>query len=150
MADKPKDKPDWWQHILDAPKSTTSTDPLSSMLPRREYLRLPKTPDMSGPYKLTQLELALYTTPSRPFGNYAFGNIDGKGRFIVRYVGRFTAGGQRLRHGIGQYTHFMLSHAATEKEAVEKECCLYHDFKPLDNDIHPACPDGMCCPRGCQ
>lgn len=109
----------------------------------------PKTLGMHGPYKLTEAEVSRHTSPQRPHGNYAFGKLNEKGQLLVYYVGRFNHGGERLKHGIGRYTHFMLSHATTEKEAVEKECRNYHDFKPPHNKVHPACPEGICCPLGC-
>jgi hypothetical protein len=111
---------------------------------------LRKSLNMGGPFELTEAEIAKYRSPSRPHGNYAFGELDKANNvFLVSYVGRFNHGGERIKHGIGRYKHFKISHAATEKEAVEKECQNYHDFMPPDNKIHPACPTGMCCPNGC-
>lgn len=110
----------------------------------------PKTLNMSGAYVLSEAEIAKHCSSLRPHGNYAFGKMNEKNQFLIYYVGRFNHGGNRLKHGIGKYSHFKISHAATEKEAVEKECQNYHDFTPPDNKIHPACPTGMCCPRGCS
>lgn len=107
-----------------------------------------RTLNMSGPFPLTEAEVAKHRNPLLPHGNYAFGFIDEEG-FRVHYVGRFNAGGRRISHGVGRYSHFKMSYASTEKEAVEKECRNYHDFNPPDNKVHPACPDGTCCPYGC-
>jgi hypothetical protein len=128
---------------------TTPRKPLNNLPSLIEPPKKQRTLNMSGPYELSEAEIAKHCSPSRPHGNYAFGSVDAKGVFLVSYVGRFNAGGKRLKHGIGKYKHFKISHAATEKEAVEKECCNYHDFMPPGNQIHPACPSGMCCPRGC-
>ena len=109
-----------------------------------------KTLGMNGPFPLTGAEIAKHCSSWRPHGNYAFGRIDDQDIFHVHYVGRFNAGGERLKHGIGRYSHFKISHANSEKEAVEKECRNWHDFNPPDNKIHPACPGGFCCPQGCK
>ena len=110
----------------------------------------PKSLDMRGAYPLTKEEVAKHRSSLYLHGNYAFGHLNEKGEFVVSYVGRFDKGGNRINHGVGRYTHFKISYAATEKEAVEKECRNYHDFTPPDNQIHPACPSGMCCPLGCS
>lgn len=109
----------------------------------------PKTLGMGGPFELNDAEIARRTSIVRPHGNYAFGNVGEDGKFYVSYVGRFSATAGRLRHGLGRYSHFKISFAATEKESVEKECRNYHDFMPPDNKVHPACPEGFCCPLGC-
>lgn len=107
-----------------------------------------KSLNMSGPYELTLAQIAVYCTPQKPYGNYAFGKVI-DGVFNVHYVGRFSKGGERIKHGVGRYSHFKLSHALNERVAFEKECLNYHDFTPPDNKIHPACPVGSRCPRGC-
>jgi hypothetical protein len=111
---------------------------------------LTKTLDMSGPFPLTEAEIAKHCSRLLPHGNYAFGTLNEQGGLVVYYVGRFNKGGERLKHGVGRYTHFKISHAASEKESVEKECRNYHDFNPPHNKVHPACPEGMCCSLGCK
>ncbi|MFL6228723.1 MAG: hypothetical protein ACJ741_08080 [Pyrinomonadaceae bacterium] len=128
--------------------TTVPSKPTSSVLSKPVVPR--KTLGMNGAFALNEAEIAKHCSPLRPHGNYAFGNLNEKGAFLVYYVGRFNHGGKRLKHGIGKYQHFMISHAATEKEAVEKECRNYHDYTPPHNKIHPACPEGLCCPHGCK
>lgn len=135
---------------LSSTQATPASPSRPAVRPKITPPGLRKTLDMSGPFPLTEAEIAKHCLPLRPHGNYAFGNLNDKGELLVYYVGRFNAGGERLKHGVGRYTHFKISHAATEKESVEKECRNWHDFKPPHNKIHPACPTGFCCPHGCK
>lgn len=88
-------------------------------------------------------------------GNYAYGYLNDKGFFIVRYVGRSdTDLRERIKHGIEdmnadpncRFERFKFSYAKSVGEAYEKECKNYHDFGGdrgfLKNRVHPAKPDG--------
>lgn len=81
-------------------------------------------------------------------GNYAFGIVKEDGLFYVYYVGRSDEDLQTeiiaRSANYPQLTHFMYSYASSKKEAFEKECKNYHDFKcpALLNKIHPDRPDG--------
>ena len=47
------------------------------------------------------------------------------------------------------YKSFYYEEASFENEAYEKECILWHKYRPRDNDIHPDVPDnskGLKCP----
>lgn len=91
-------------------------------------------------------------------GNYAYGYINDKGLFVVRYVGRSDADlKERIKHGITdmesdptcRYERFKFSYADSIVEAYEKECRNYHDFGGhlglLVNQNHPAKPEGINC-----
>ena len=78
-------------------------------------------------------------------GNYALGYEAGGG-FQPKYVGRSdTDVKTELKVNLPATRtrqRFKFSYAATKKEAFDKECMNYHDFKvDLENDIHPRRPD---------
>jgi len=105
--------------------------------------------DMDGPFPLTNDEINDVVFRSSA-GNYALGHTiteDGERSFIVEYVGRSdTDVAKRLKQHVGEnYKQFKYSHAASPKQAFEKECKNYHDFggiDGLDNEVHPRRPDG--------
>lgn len=104
-----------------------------------------KSLDMEGPYPLNENEIDKRIKNGK-IGNYAYGYVDERGMFIVKYIGRSdTCLNTGIRHGINEYNLFKFSYAETVKEAFEKECKNYHDFggkEKLDNSIHPARPEG--------
>lgn len=111
---------------------------------------------MVGPYRLTDDEINA-NVESYKIGNYAFGYLNDKGVFVVRYVGRSdTDLRTRIKHGIVdrrtnsevyQYEYFKFSYADTSAEAYIKECKNYHDFGgdrgKLLNANHPDAPNGL-------
>lgn len=86
-------------------------------------------------------------------GNYRIGVIV-DGWFNVCYVGRATD--QTLQSRMLQHQeyeddiyYFDFNAADTDKQAIEKECIDFHTFGGddwLDNEYHPALPEGMECP----
>ncbi len=112
--------------------------------------------NMVGPYILTENEVNANIESDR-IGNYAFGYLNDKGVFVVRYVGRSdTDLRTRIKHGLTdrninptkyRYEWFKFSYADTPMEAYIKECKNYHDFGgdrgKLLNTNHPDTPDGM-------
>lgn len=83
-------------------------------------------------------------------GAYALGRFDAAGRFCVNYVGRSdTDIRARLCEHIGSDNLFKFSHFLSPRAAFEKECALFHDFKPPGNRVHPSRPGGTSweCPR---
>lgn len=73
-------------------------------------------------------------------GAYALGQ-EIQGTFYVHYVGRSDSDlAARLVKHVGKYSHFKAGYYDTAKAAFEKECRLYHDFTPRDNQIHPDRP----------
>lgn len=110
---------------------------------------------MGQSYPLTIEEIEKNIEPNR-IGNYAYGYLNDKGSFIVKYVGRSDTNLQeRIQHGIIdnsnnpnlRYERFKFSYANSLKEAYEKECRNYHDFGGdkghLCNLHHPDSPDGL-------
>ncbi|MCY4002680.1 MAG: hypothetical protein OXF33_03100 [Rhodospirillales bacterium] len=80
----------------------------------------------------------------REIGAYALSKSDEIFKEI-RYVGRDDKNvHRRLGEHVakGKYSHFMFTNVGTIKEGYELECRLYHDYNPVDNNIHPAAPDG--------
>jgi len=93
-----------------------------------------------GPFELTNAVIDIKV--KKEIGAYALGYVNNN-TFHVSYVGRDDDDlNRRLKEHVGSYQHFKFRHYNTAKEAYEKECYLYHDFTPRDNDIHPAKPDG--------
>ncbi len=108
---------------------------------------------MTGPFSLDNGTIDAKVAKSR-IGNYALGHVNSSDMFIVKYVGRSDACvNTRLKSHVGKHPKFKFSYASSQKEAFEKECNNYHDFGgpkgELENDIHPARPDGTNwkCPR---
>ncbi len=106
---------------------------------------------MNGPYELDTNAIDAQVTETLP-GNYALGNMDDNGTFLVHYVGRSDSDvNGRLIYWAYKtdYTYFKFSYANSPQEAFEKECKHYHDFDPPNNDNHPDRPTGKgwICPR---
>lgn len=107
--------------------------------------------NLTGPFALTFEEIARTVTKALP-GAYALGMVDAQGVFRVERVGRSDTNlPGRLGDYVGDYTHFKADYFPSAKAAFEKECRLFHDFKPRDNKLHPDRPDGSnwtcpCCP----
>ncbi len=75
-------------------------------------------------------------------GAYALGYVKDDS-FYVKYVGRADNDvARRLGDHIEKYERFKYESYESPKAAFEKECRLYHDYKPADNTIHPARPNG--------
>lgn len=83
-------------------------------------------------------------------GAYALGYIDNLGRFCITFVGSSPVDlNARLKEHIGTAQYFKFRHLPTDRIAFEKECELFHDFRPGGNFLHPMRPDGSdwTCPR---
>lgn len=102
-----------------------------------------------GPHPLTEAHIDKYV--SQAIGVYALGHTASNGAFYPKYVGRSDVDlNDRLKDHVGSYAQFKYGHYETVKAAFDKECNMYHDFKPqLDNTIHPDRPKGTNykCPR---
>ena len=110
--------------------------------------------DMGFSYDLTYDVIDRVVADNR-IGNYAYGYLNGRGVFIVLYVGRCDNNlRERIKHCISdmqknpslRYERFKFSYSDSAFEAYEKECRNYHDFGgeegKLYNKIHPAKPEG--------
>jgi hypothetical protein len=97
-----------------------------------------------GSFALTNSEID--KNVERRIGSYALGYLNDENTFIVNYVGRSDRDlNGRLKDWVGDYKRFKYRHYDTKKAAFEKECQMFHDFggtKSLDNDVHPARPEG--------
>jgi len=106
---------------------------------------------MEGPCTLDYGTIEAKITRTSP-GNYALGEKNDSGTFLVGYVGRAdTDVKTRLKSWVDKTKKplFKFSYASSAKAAFEKECENYHDFNPPSNDIHPDRPNGSSwkCPR---
>jgi len=104
---------------------------------------------LNGPYKLDADTISKVVTKTSA-GAYALGKSNSNGGLTVHRIGRSDGDvADRLGDYIGQYAEFKFDYFSSAKAAFEKECNLYHDFNPPDNDIHPDRPDGteLKCPR---
>ena len=96
---------------------------------------------LRGPYKLSTTSVNLNVTCTSP-GAYALGYTKNN-TFYIKYVGRSDSDvNDRLKDHVSDYSQFKFEYYSTAKLAFEKECRLYHDFDPTDNDVHPARPRG--------
>ena len=90
-----------------------------------------------GPYLLSEYEIH-HNIVGGEIGVYALGFTGKDGVFYIDRVGRsektLTA---TLKKYEGMYKEFKFRFYATEKAAYEKECDLFHSFKPRDNVAHP-------------
>jgi hypothetical protein len=106
-----------------------------------------------GPYPFTQENINQYVA-TKGIGVYALDKTT-YGDFTVSYVGRSDDDlpgrlGDHLEEG---YAYFAYGYFNTAQAAFERECRIYHDFNPPDNDIHPDRPQGSryACPvAGCR
>jgi hypothetical protein len=106
---------------------------------------------LRGPFSLTTGGIDNSVLSVSP-GAYALGKMaNDQSVFYVHYVGRSdTDVASRLKqHAPEWYPQFHYEYYSTPKAAFEKECNLYHDFKPPDNKVHPARQQGTDwkCPR---
>lgn len=95
----------------------------------------------SGPHMLTASGVnaaVLYKSP----GAYALGKMGTDGIFYIDYVGRSDddVAGRLKQHIPEAYQQFFFGYYRTAQAAYEKECWLYHTFRPADNVVHPAKP----------
>lgn len=97
--------------------------------------------NLLGPYELTSNKVDAVVA-DKSIGAYALGTVK-NGVFYIYYVGRSDQDlNKRLKQHVGNYDDFKFEYYDSAKAAFEKECHLYHDFKPRDNDIHPRRPTG--------
>lgn len=94
--------------------------------------------ELIGPYELSYdtLEKAL---PDGLCGVFALGHVDAAGIFRVQRVGRDDTNLRRCLQGlIGSSSRFKFLKAVSPQAAFERECALFHKFRPPGNIIHPS------------
>ena len=101
---------------------------------------MPST-ELFGPLSLTSESIDRVVKAWNP-GVYALGRAGQNNVFYVSFVGRsdYDLNG-KLKEYIGKYPQFKYVLLSTSRNAYEKECQLFHDFKPPENKQHPAKPD---------
>ena len=98
--------------------------------------------------------------PDTQFGNFAFGYINRKSRFVPNFVGHSNnnlkdemkaVSHQKKQEG-KRYTHFKFEAARDRAHAYEKECKNYHDYKfrkdGTTSQLESMHPTGGTCPIG--
>ncbi len=66
---------------------------------------------------------------------------DGKPRFVIRRVSHVDGDlGAELRKHIGDYKGFRFKFFRSTRNAFDRECEIYHAFKPRENKDHPTKP----------
>lgn len=112
-------------------------------------LLAPTKSGLLGSFPLTFDGITLAVKRKAP-GVFALGHTGPDGKFHVKHVGRSDTDVQeKLRDYIGSANLFKFGYFATAKAAFEKECELFHDFRPPGNRVHPDRPAGTTweCPR---
>jgi excinuclease UvrABC nuclease subunit len=110
---------------------------------------------MNGPYLFTNEDIDQHV-PDGTIGAY----ILSSGNNVASYVGRSDSNlRQRLKQRILEsrnegknYIHFWFQTADSSLQAYYLECKWYHEYRPGDNQNHPAIPPGAAwkCPiPGC-
>jgi len=98
---------------------------------------------MRGPYRLDTATIEA-NVAKVSVGTYALGRRDSDTEeFAVDYVGRADSDvNAKLKSWVGKTNAplFMFSYAVSCRVAFAKECKLYHDLSPPDNDAHPDRP----------
>jgi hypothetical protein len=99
-----------------------------------------KSTGLSNCLSLTSAGIAASVTRKSP-GAYALGKLENN-VFYIHYVGRSDddLAARLQQHVNKRYPHFQAAYYPTAKAAFGKECSLYHDFNPPDNNAHPATP----------
>jgi len=91
---------------------------------------------LQGPYTISQLSIVKVQP-----GVYAFSK-DGK---TAAYIGRADFDlSERIRasSAASLYSYFWFEHVSTAAEAHDLECRYVHQYKPPENQNHPAPPAG--------
>lgn len=96
-----------------------------------------------GPYLLAPKVIENMVTNSKDWSSasvFALGEVRNM-KFLIRLVGHADGDlAESLQKYIGTYDVFRFSFYRSTRSAYDKECYLYHDFKPRDNLQHPIKP----------
>jgi len=94
-----------------------------------------------GPFELT-FDSITQELPPTSCGVFALGYVDAGGIFRMQRVGSDQNLRSRLRELIGSSTRFKFALSMSPQTAFERECELFHRFRPPGNIIHPDRPRG--------
>ena len=109
----------------------------------------PTNAGLMGPYRLGFDEIERVVRLTAP-GVLALGFCGGDDRFNIRHIGRSDDDIRaQLRAYIGSETQFKFGYCLSPQAAFEKECELFHDFRPPCTRLHPsrALATDWTCPR---
>ena len=110
---------------------------------------------LQGPYPFTEkaiIDFVVNSSDRSSASVFALGTRKNKGFLILR-VGHVDGDlAEALTKFLGQYDHFRFKFYSSTRLVYEKECLLYHKFRPRDNIEHPVkprntrftCPEPMC------
>lgn len=100
-----------------------------------------------GPFLFDSVTVDGKVEPNK-IGNFVLGYAKtSTGGFIPKYAGRSDSDLKNelctKLQAVKSRQLFKFDYAQTVREAFEKQCLHYHDFKKqLDNDMHPRRPEG--------
>ena len=67
--------------------------------------------------------------------------LDGKPRFQIKMVSHVEGDlGTELRKHVGKYKGFRFKFFRSTRNAFDKECHIFHEFRPIENINHPIPP----------
>jgi hypothetical protein len=89
-----------------------------------------------GPLPMTRAIIEDKVASHSP-GVFVLGITEERRGFDVAKVGRSDDLKVSLADYLGKYAHFQYVYCLSELEAFEKECQVYHQFRPRDNKSHP-------------
>jgi hypothetical protein len=94
-----------------------------------------------GPFELA-FDTIERELPTVACGVFALGYVDPAGTFRVQRIGRDDDLRKGLQELIGSSTRFKFARSTSRQSAFERECELFHRFRPPGNIIHPDRPAG--------
>ena len=98
---------------------------------------------LQGPYPLTETTILNLIVNAEDWSSaavFALGEVKNK-KFLIRRVGHSDGDlANDLRHYLSTYGAFRFRFCGSTRKAYDKECQLYHQFKPKDNHKHPTKP----------
>jgi hypothetical protein len=96
-----------------------------------------------GPFLLTVSTIDAVVTSTSP-GIFLLGRSGKSESFRISCVGRADEDvKETLKQYVRLYPEFKFEYCSSAKDAFEKECGLYHTFKPSANKAHPVRPKGL-------
>jgi len=113
------------------------------MNPSKEPTKESVSSGLFGPYLLTDYDVH-HNLIIGERGVFALGFTGKDGVFYIDRVGKSEKSLiDTLLKYEGMYKEFKFKFFASEKACYEKECELFHLFKPRDNIAHPQAPKGI-------